>query len=138
MAEPYARAAPPEAEVLCSVCPRLGRPCPAARAVAATLGQAHAVARRLAPALEITGRARLDGCRQSCVALYRVSPAGVELFCGVAPTADIGRLSALVRGFLRAETAAWTDDGPRPLAFAMIESPPPAGDRSSQALRLPC
>lgn len=110
-------------ETLATTCRRTGRRCPAAAMVARDLARAARLACAAAPDLSMTGRTRLEGCPQTCAALFVLTGECVEVFCGVEPDADPATLSAFARAFLDTE---------RPFPrLGTLEAPPLAIVRAS-------
>ena len=75
-------------ELISTNCPRIGRVCPAAEAMARTLARADRCARQAVPDFEMTGQTALDGCSLHCAALFELSGQGVALYCGVEAEAE--------------------------------------------------
>lgn len=111
---------PPSPGIACTVCRFGGGECAAALHLARHLLRADALARATVPEFEITGETRLAGCARTCGARFRLSPGGVELFCGAAPDADMASLSAFAAAFLAGDATALAHPPcPPPLAFAV-------------------
>lgn len=106
--------------IISTICPHLGRPCPAATRMLQALTRAGRAARRLTPDLEMTGTSRLDGCPRQCPAVYRLSPAGAAVFCGVTDATEAEALDRFAARFLDGdETRSLLSDDAAPLAFAL-------------------
>lgn len=115
---------PKPVEFVSSICRHTGRECPAALAAAQQLARADAVGRSASPDFEMTGQLHLTGCSEACPALFRISPQGIALFCGVEPDADIDALEAFAHAFLSADSTpvAWSEHCTPPLAFVVSVS----------------
>ena len=102
-----------------TICRHSGRQCQAALAVAHDLARSDMAGRCLSPDFEMTGFTHLAGCRETCQALFRLSPSGVELYCGVAPDADPDELAALAATFCDMDSGPIKISGNPPLAIVV-------------------
>lgn len=113
-----------QAEVAATVCRRSGRVCPAALGFARQLRKAGELATAAAPEFEMTGATTLTGCAQGCPALFRITAAGVDVFCGVGPEGDAEALAQFATAFLGAQAARPLLAPPvQPLALLRVPGP---------------
>lgn len=110
-----------------TTCRHTGRQCVLALQMAARLRVALEAAQENAPDFEMTGQTEFGGCGAACPALFRLSPEGVELYCGVSDAdalPDLARFAAALTG---------TAPAPRlpelPRAFVITGAAPSAHNR---------
>ena len=125
----------PESDMISTMCPHLGRPCPAATRMLQALERAGRAARRVTPELDMTGTGQLDGCARACSAVFHLSPEGVAVFCGVSDEADVPALGRFAADFLACDGPGTMPVDAAPLAFAL--SPVPAEMVTAPSAR-PC
>lgn len=97
-----------------TTCRHTGRQCALALQMAAKLRLALEAAQVNAPDFEMTGQTEFGGCGAACPALFRLSPEGVELYCGVSDADALPDLAQFA--------AALTGTAPAP----RLEAPPRA------------
>ncbi|KPQ05661.1 MAG: B12-responsive protein of unknown function DUF1636 [Rhodobacteraceae bacterium HLUCCA12] len=112
-----------DTRLISTICPRIGRACPAAERMVRQLALADRCARGAAPEFEMTGSTRLDGCARTCPALFELSQSGVALYCGVSPDADPQALARFARAHLAGKAVALRPgSGALPLAFVLARA----------------
>ncbi|MBP7242813.1 hypothetical protein [Amaricoccus sp.] len=79
----------PDRSLSAGMCPRVGRPCPAAVCFARRLAAAIREARRLAgPDFHLDATVRLDGCPAGCTARAETPGGNVRLTCASGATIE--------------------------------------------------
>ncbi|WP_238366088.1 hypothetical protein [Mesobacterium pallidum] len=109
----------PDSDMISTLCPHLGRPCPAATRMLRALDRAGRAARRVTPDLDMTGTSQLDGCARACSAVFRLSPEGAAVFCGVSDESEVAALDRFASDFLACDGPGSMPVEAAPLAFAL-------------------
>lgn len=110
-----------------TTCRHTGRQCVLALQMAARLRVALEAAQENAPDFEMTGQTEFGGCGAACPALFRLSPEGVELYCGVSDADALPELARFAAALTGTAPAPRLPEPPR--AFVITGVAPSAHNR---------